>query len=213
MERVSEAPLNPVRPATILETVLRSHTLTTLLVLIAISAIGWAWIILMALDMYGPMNGVSAWMMTSSWDGSHVFLLWAMWAVMMTAMMLPSAAPMILVYATAMRRRSDGGAAFQAYTLAAGYLVTWALFSVVATALHRVLASFLVVSPMMELTNRKLGGALLCLAAVYQFTPLKRACLSHCQSPLGFLMGHWRDGLGGAFRMGLEHGSFCLGCC
>src|SRR5262249_34279020 len=161
----------------------------------------------------GPMNGASAWMMTSSWDAGHVFLLWAMWAVMMTAMMLPSAAPMILVYATAMRRRPDGGAAFHAYALAAGYLVTWALFNVAATGLHRVLAGFLVVSPMMELTNRTLGGALLCVAGVYQFTALKRACLSHCQSPFGFLMGHWRDGLGGAFRMGFEHGFFCLGCC
>jgi len=128
-------------------------------------------------------------------------------------MMLPSAAPMILVYASAMRRRPDGAAAFHAYALAAGYLVTWALFSVAATGLHRVLAGFLVVSPMMELTNPKLGGALLCLAGVYQFTPLKRACLSHCQSPLGFLLGHWREGLGGAFRMGLAHGLFCLGCC
>jgi predicted metal-binding membrane protein len=197
-----------VRPATILEIVVRSLKLTTLLFLIAFCAISWAWIIVMARDMYGSMNGAGAWMMTSSWDASHLFLLWAMWAVMMTAMMLPSAAPMILIYAAAMRRRPDGGAAFLAYALAAGYLVAWALFSVAATGLHRVLAGFLVVSPMMQLTDLKLGGALLCLAGANQFTPLKRACLSHCQSPLGFLMGHWRDGLGGAFRMGLEHGFF-----
>jgi predicted metal-binding membrane protein len=213
MERVTEAPLSPMRPVTLLEAVLRSDKLTTLLLLIAVPAVSWAWIVVMARDMYGPMNGASAWMMTSSWDASHVFLLWAMWAVMMTAMMLPSATPMILVYATGVRRRQDGDASFQAYALAAGYLVTWALFSVAATALQRVLASFLVVSPMMELTNSKLGGALLCLAGVYQFTPFKRACLSHCQSPLGFLVAHWREGVVGAFRMGWEHGFSCLGCC
>src|SRR5262249_887733 len=121
-ERVTEAPLSPLRPATILEIVLRSDKLTTLLLLIAFPAISWAWIIVMARDMYGPMNGASAWMMTSSWDASHVFLLWAMWAVMMTAMMLPPAAPMICVYATAMRRRQDGRGWFQAYGRVFGHV-------------------------------------------------------------------------------------------
>ena len=82
-----------------------------------------------------------------------------------------------------------------------------------ATALQRTLAVLLLVSPMMELTSPTAGAVLLFVAGAYQLTPLKRACLNSCQSPLGFLMRHWRTGLGGAFRMGIEHGIYCLGCC
>jgi predicted metal-binding membrane protein len=89
----------------------------------------------------------------------------------------------------------------------------WAAFSVGATALQRLLAALLVVSPMMEVTSRNAGAMLLMIAGVYQMTPLKHACLRTCQSPLGFLMSRWRPGAGGAFRMGIEHGALCVGCC
>jgi len=90
--------------------------------------------------------------------------------------------------------------------------VVWIGFSVVAAVAQWVLHEAALLSPMMT-ASPQLGGAILIAAGLYQLTPMKGACLTHCRSPLGFLMGHWRDGLSGAFQMGLHHGLFCLGCC
>ncbi len=173
----------------------------------------WWWIVAMARDMYGPMTGASAWMMTPRWDGPHLALLWAMWAVMMMGMMLPSAAPLILLAGGAARQHDEPARARQAYLLGLGYVVTWGLFSIAATALQWGLARLLVLTPMMEASSRVVAAVLLTAAGVYQWTPFKRACLITCQSPLGFLMRRWRSGSWGAFRMGVEHGSYCVGCC
>ena len=169
--------------------------------LVTITLTSWAWIVVMARDMYGPMTGASAWMMTPRWDGLHLLLLWAMWAVMMTAMMLPSAMPMILLAGKA------------APGLAAGYVAVWAAFSLGATALQWALGSLLLLNPMMEASSRTVGGVFLLLAGIYQWTPLKRACLATCQSPMAFVVRRWRGGTWGAVRMGLEHGVHCVGCC
>ncbi len=187
--------------------------MSTVALLVIVPMLSWSWIVSMARDMYGPMTGASAWMMTLHWDARHLLLLWAMWTVMMSGMMLPSASPVILLYGTAARRSAEPTATRQTYALAAGYLLAWAAFSLGATALQRLLALLLVVSPMMEAVNPRVSAILLLAAGVYQWTPLKRACLRQCQSPLGFLMGRWRRGSGGALRMGLEHGTFCVGCC
>lgn len=185
------------------------------MLLIVLPLVSWMWIVVMARDMYGPMAGASAWMMTPVWDARHLALLWAMWAVMMVGMMLPSATPMLLLYGTVARRSATeaSAASVQIYALAAGYLVAWALFSLGATALQRLLATLLLVSSMMEVTGPFAGATLLLIAGVYQLTPLKQACLRTCQSPFGFLMSRWRTGRSGAFRMGLEHGALCVGCC
>ena len=197
-----------------LETALQRDRGTLAIVLIAIPLAAWTWIALMAHDMYGSMQGASAWMMSIEWHWPRVVLLWAMWAVMMTAMMLPTAAPLILLYASAMRRNADVRApARRIYALAAGYVFVWTLFSVAATALQRVLARGLVLTPMMEPASPIAGAAILAIAGVYQLTPLKRTCLRACRSPLGFMMQRWRDGVGAAFRLGVEHGTHCLGCC
>ena len=207
------SPLLPAeRPLTLVEHALR-HDRAVLAVLLLTPALSWTWIVVMARDMYGPMSGASAWMMTPDWDARHLLLLWAMWSVMMTAMMLPSAAPLILLYGSAARRAPERTARRHTYALAAGYLATWTTFSLAATALQRALASLLLVSPMMEAVNPGFSATLLVAAGVYQWTPLKRACLRQCQSPMGFLMGRWRKGSAGALRMGLEHGTFCVGCC
>ena len=171
--------------------------------LILVPLVCWAWIVVLSRDMYGPMTGASAWMMASVWDVRHLFLLWAMWAVMMTGMMLPSAAPMIVL-------GGDGG---RPYFLALGYVFAWAVFSVGATALQWLLMRALIVSPMMELSSRRAGALVLAVAGAYQWTPLKRACLATCQSPMAFLTRRWRSGSSGAFRMGVEHGVSCVGCC
>jgi predicted metal-binding membrane protein len=193
--------------------VLRGERVPVVVLLVLVPVISWAWIVIMARDMYGPMTGASAWMMTLHWDMRHLLLLWAMWAVMMTGMMLPSAAPLLLLYGAAARRSSPQTAARQTYALAAGYLAAWTMFSLGATALQRALASLLLLSPMMEAANSRVSAALLFIAGIYQWTPLKNACLHTCQSPVGFLMGRWRSGADGAFRMGLEHGTHCVGCC
>jgi predicted metal-binding membrane protein len=203
------------RPPTILEYALRKDRTPTLVLVILLPLVSWAWIVVMARDMYGPMTGASAWMMTAVWDVRHLALLWAMWAVMMVGMMLPSASPMLLLYGSVARRAAPeaSAAARQIYALTAGYLVVWALFSLAATALQRLLAKLLFVSSMMEVTSPVVGATLLLIAGAYQLTPMKQACLRTCRSPLGFLMSRWHKGVAGAFRMGLEHGALCVGCC
>jgi len=203
------------RPPTIIESALRYDRTPAVVLLIVLPLVSWMWIVVMARDMYGPMTGASAWMMTAVWDVRHLALLWAMWAVMMLGMMLPSASPMLLLFGVVARRSATGASAASAqiYGFAAGYLVVWALFSLAATALQRLLATLLFVSPMMEASHRIVGAALLLIAGVYQLTPIKQACLRTCQSPFGFLMSRWRTGVSGALLMGLEHGALCVGCC
>ena len=209
-----ETTAQDARPSTILESALRYHRMPIVVLLIVLPLVSWMWIVVMARDMYGPMTGASAWMMTAVWDIRHLALLWAMWAVMMMGMMLPSVSPMLLLYGGVARRSANAfSASRQIYALAAGYLAVWALFSVGATAIQRLLAVLLYVSSMMEITSPVVGAALLLIAGVYQLTPIKQACLRTCQSPLGFLMSRWRPGVAGAFRMGVEHGALCVGCC
>jgi predicted metal-binding membrane protein len=210
---MEDSPARNERPATVLESALRHDRTPAIVLLIALSLVSWLWIVVMARDMYGSMTGASAWMMTARWDLPHLLLLWAMWAVMMAGMMLPSASPLLLMYGVAGRRSGQTSMARQVYALAAGYLLVWTLFSLAATALQRVLAALLLVSPMMEVTSPAVGATLLLVAGAYQLTPLKQACLRTCRSPLGFLMSHWRTGSTGALRIGVEHGIYCVGCC
>jgi predicted metal-binding membrane protein len=197
-----------------LETALRHDRLSLAVVLIGIPLACWLWIVTMARDMYGPMTGSSAWMMSMVWDTPRLLLLWAMWAAMMAAMMMPSAAPLVLLYAMSARRRGhESRPALAIYALAAGYLVVWGSFSVGATALQRGLSRLLLLTPMMEPATPVAGAVVLLIAGLYQLTPLKRACLRACRSPLDFLMRDWRMGPSGAFQMGLRHGLYCLGCC
>lgn len=203
------------RPPTLLESALQLNRAPAIVLLIVVPLVSWMWIVVMARDMYGPMTGASAWMMTAVWDVRHLTLLWAMWAVMMVGMMLPSATPLLLLYGGLARRSAPRAttASRQIYALATGYLAAWALFSLGATALQRLLAELLFLSSMMTVTGPVVGAALLLIAGVYQLTPLKQVCLRTCQSPFGFLMSRWRPGPTGAFRMGLEHGAYCVGCC
>lgn len=202
------------RPPTLLESGLRHDRAILVAVLVLVPLLCWIWIVLMARDMYGAMNGPSAWMMTLTWDARHLLLFWAMWAVMMTGMMLPAAAPLVLLYGGAARRRADGErSALDVYALASGYVFVWAVFSVGATVLQRMLAGVWVLSPMMELSNPAASAALLVVAGAYQLTPLKTVCLQSCQAPVAFLSRHWRTGTAGAFRMGVTHGLYCVGCC
>jgi predicted metal-binding membrane protein len=192
-----------------------SRPYQTLVVVVALLPLAcWAWVVAMARDMYGPMTGASAWMMTVTWDTPRLVLLWAMWAAMMAGMMLPTITPLLMLYARAVRNRTDiVNPAFRIYAMAAGYVLVWAIFSVGATVLQRTLASASVLTMMMEPASSRTAAALLFIAGVYQLTPLKAACLRACRSPITALTSRWREGAAGAFQMGVSHGLYCLGCC
>lgn len=148
------------------------------------------------------------------WGMMAVLLLFVMWAVMMVAMMVPSAAPMILAFLTVNhRRKTTGRPLVPVSVFLFGYIVVWTAFSAAATSAQWGLHKAALLSPAMAATSPVLSGGLLLAAGVFQWTPLKRACLKGCRSPLSFLMSEWRDGTAGAFIMGLRHGSYCLGCC
>jgi len=182
--------------------------------LAGVVACAWAYLLPASLDMYGRMDGPAAWMMHATWDAHYLLLIFLMWTVMMVAMMLPSALPTLLIFHTAIRNdkqvRSPPQRMFQ---FATGYLLAWAGFSAGATVLQWALAEAALLSPMMVSASPWLGGALLMFAGLYQWTPLKHACLRHCRSPLAFFMEHWRPGMPGALPLGLRHGLYCVGCC
>ena len=188
--------------------------------LLAILVMAWGWLVsgagmeMSAVEMTA-MAGMDGWLMRPAvWTPAYAALIFAMWWVMMVAMMLPSAAPMLLLFARVNRKDKAAGAPLGPIVLfAAGYLLVWGGFCVVATALQWGLESARLLSPMLVTTNQWLGAGILIAAGLSQFTPLKALCLRHCRSPLGFLLGSWRSGRLGALHMGLEHGAYCLGCC
>ena len=169
----------------------------------------------MGLPMTDAMGQAMVAMATpADWTWAYAFLMFGMWWVMMIAMMLPSAAPMILLFALVNRRsHAKGGPYVPAAVFAGAYLVAWGGFSVVATALQWGLERAALLSPMMASGDMAFGGALLVLAGAYQLSPLKHACLRQCRGPIDFISRHWRPGRQGAFRMGVHHGLYCLGCC
>jgi predicted metal-binding membrane protein len=136
-----------------------------------------------------------------------------MWAVMMVGMMAGTAMPMLLLFAGAQAGRGQRGAPLGALIFGLGYLTIWTGFSAFATFAQWALHKAAMLSPAMKTSSPRLAGVILLAAGAYQLTPWKGACLTHCRSPLGFLMTNWRDGKWGAIRMGLVHGAYCLGCC
>ena len=151
--------------------------------------------------------------MDMPWTITDAIFTFVMWAVMMVAMMTPSAAPVFLIFAGMQRKQTGRHLPFGLLLFGAGYLLVWSGFSAIAAVAQWALHSAAMLSPAMKTVSPWLGGGILIGAGLYQLTPSKRACLSHCQSPLGFLMSHWRSGNAGALRMGLAHGAYCLGCC
>jgi predicted metal-binding membrane protein len=183
--------------------------------LLAITVLAWLYLFLAAADMTAAMTGMDRTMVMPPRSPLELLLLFVMWWVMMVGMMLPGVTPVILTFATVNRNRRARGEPYVPSALfAAGYLLAWGGFSLAATLAQEGLERAALLSPMDMTTNSRLLGGLLFLAAgLYQFTPMKAACLHFCRSPLDFVVNHWRDGPGGALRMGLAHGVHCLGCC
>jgi predicted metal-binding membrane protein len=160
-----------------------------------------------------PMS--SMWMPPSelmAWGFIDFALVYFMWLVMMAAMMLPSAIPMILAFARVCRQQNKAPIKLT-YLFTSAYLGIWLLFSSALTLLQWQLHGLAWLSPMMDNQNAILAAGIIFLAGFYQFMPVKNACLTHCKTPMGFLLNEWQDGTVGAFTMGLKHGANCLGCC
>jgi predicted metal-binding membrane protein len=185
------------------------------IILLAVTGVtALSWLYLLQLGCSTPDMAGMAMPIAPRWTPAAFALTFAMWAVMMVGMMLPSAAPMILTFAALHGRKARALERLMPTLLfASGYLLVWSGFSLFATLLQWALDRLALLSPMFTTTNARLGGALFLLAGVYQLTPLKQACLRHCRSPFAFLFNRWRDGWNGALRMGIEHGAYCLGCC
>ncbi len=191
--------------------------------LAAVVALAWIWVVIgdgtgmsaVGMTRRSGMPDITGMMMEpAAWTLGYAGLMFAMWWVMMAAMMLPSAAPILLLFARVNRKERMGDRPYVPTAIfAAGYLVAWGGFSALATGLQWALEQLGLLSPMMVTTSYWLGGAILVSAGLWQLTPAKGVCLRHCRSPLSFLVQSWRPGWLGALRMGLEHGTYCLGCC
>jgi predicted metal-binding membrane protein len=179
-------------------------------------AIALAWTYLLAMPM--PDNGMAGMAMMEPmampWSWDYALLVVAMWTLMTAAMMLPGAAPTILLVSTLARRQeAQGQAPMRAGVFALGYLAVWTAFSLAAAALQWALDQVAMLSSDMAITSAVVAGAIVAVAGLYQWTPLKRTCLTHCRSPIDAITHYWRAGVFGAFSAGVRHGLYCLGCC
>jgi len=145
---------------------------------------------------------------------SNGVLYVVLWGVMMVAMMLPAMTPTVGLFQTIARRKQEQGLPFTpVWIFIAGYVVLWTLTGGIGYAADIAIQSLPRAFPALQTYGALIGGMTLIVAGLYQLTPLKYLCLSQCRSPLGFLLNSWRDGTWGAFRMGVHHGLYCLGCC
>ena len=199
--------------STALESLIKRDQLWVLASVAGATILAWLYLMSMATGIE-TMGQAMLSARATPWTSADFVLMFMMWVIMMVGMMLPSATPMILLFAMVnRRRRSQGEAVTPPAVFAVGYLAVWSAFSLVATLLQWGLHRTGLLSPMMTTTSALLGGLTLIAAGIYQWTPLMTSCLRHCQSPLLFISTHWQSGTGGAFRMGWTHGRYCLGCC
>ena len=177
-----------------------------LALLLVLAVASWAILVWQSATMDNMATGLTMGM------GAALFL--AIWVVMMMAMMFPTAAPMILMFARVQRDKRQSGRAFvPTWVFVSAYLLIWTLFGVLAYV-GAVWAERLAYQvPWVMANAARIGGSVFVLAGLYQLSPLKRSCLAKCRTPLDFILSSWRDGYMGSFRMGLEHGMYCLGCC
>jgi predicted metal-binding membrane protein len=204
--------------SSLLEAILHRDRAVVMTELVAVVLLSWSWIAfgvgmeMSAIEMTRMPRDMM--MAPAVWTPAYAALMFGMWWVMMVAMMLPSAAPILLIFARINRREREGRRPWvPTSTFAVGYLAMWGAFSVSAMFLQWSFEVSGLLSPMMVTTTTWIGAAMLIATGLWQFSPIKHACLRQCRSPVAFLSAHWRAGSWGAFRMGLVHGAYCLGCC
>ena len=200
--------------------VIRRDRLFFALGLVIVSGLAWAYLVRMASAMSAAadeaaMHAAMGMTMTGGETSlvAELGSLWLMWAIMMAAMMLASAAPVALVVLGSYRHRDEASARVSGVAFVGGYLFVWTLFSGLAAAAQVLLRKATLLSPGMATNSRLVAAGVLIAAGIYQWLPLKAACLAHCQSPIEFLARHWKAGMRGAFDMGARHGTYCVGCC
>lgn len=212
---------------TALEALLRRDRLVVAGAVAVIVALAWGYLLWLADDMFmGGMDMTGFRMIPAGigimapanapWKAIEFAFVFAMWAVMMVGMMAPSAAPMILMYARVGRQGRTAGKPLAATGwFAGGYFLVWIGFSLAATTVQWGFERMAMLDFQMASVSNPLGGLVLILVGVYQWTPLKDACLAQCQSPLGFLMRHggFRGDVAGCLLLGIRHGGYCVGCC
>ncbi|KON79693.1 DUF2182 domain-containing protein [Azoarcus sp. PA01] len=199
-------------------TALQRDRLVVGLGLALITVLAWAYLVHMAAGMNAAVHPAMAAMALPAppgWDWHGLALAALMWIVMLGAMMLPAATPMVLTFARVHHQRQDAGDGALAPTafFVAGYLAVWSVFSLAAATGQMALHEAAVLSGPTGRLDALAGGVLLILAGLFQWSPLKTMCLEKCRTPLGFLLAEWREGTRGALVMGLRHGAFCMGCC
>ncbi|UDL91375.1 DUF2182 domain-containing protein [Mesorhizobium sp. PAMC28654] len=218
---------------TTLETLLRRDRAVVAASLFVIAAAAWAYVLWLAthmavpgprdagtdmtgMDMSGMDMGAAMAPAFQAWSPADFAFTFAMWAVMMVGMMTPSVAPMLLLYAGVGRKaQASGQPIASTMWFFSGYLLVWVAFSIAATGAQWLLARLALLDPAMAADSRILGGLILIAAGLYQWTPIKGACLRQCQAPIAFLAGRggFRSTPLGALRLGMDHGAYCLGCC
>lgn len=176
----------------------------------SITLLSWVYLFSMASGMTMPQDA----MQTPHWDAHYFLMMFLMWSIMMVGMMLPSVAPTVLIYASIARKSiAEGMPVAPVGAFVSGYLAMWILFSLFATSAQWGLDQAALLSPMLVSNSSELAALLIATAGVYQWLPIKDQCLQQCRSPVNFITTHWRKGKMGAFRMGVSHGAYCLGCC
>ncbi len=174
--------------------------------LLVLSALAWALLLWQSSTMSSPAMGLTM--------GMSAIVFIAIWIVMMVAMMFPTAAPMILMFTKIYAGKRQQERPFvPTWVFVSAYLLVWSLCGIVIYPLAVGIEKLAAQSMWLMANAARLGGVVLLLAGLYQLSPLKHICLSKCRTPLQFILSSWHDGYGGAFRMGLEHGTYCLGCC
>ena len=211
-----------------LERVLRRDRAIVSIALAIVTLLAWLYVLRLAADMdMGSMDMTGTRMVSTGirmvmtpslqpWSGAEFAFMFLMWSVMMVAMMLPSATPMVLLYARVGRTAAVGGEPFAPTGwFAAGYLLVWFGFAFAATGAQWALERVALLTPMMQSASKVVGGFLFIIAGLYQWSPLKDTCLAHCQAPLLFIQSHggFRRNVSDALEIGVRHGVYCVGCC
>ena len=195
-----------------LKSVLTRDSLIVGAALAAAAALAWLWLLRSPMAGGSGMAGMA--MAIEPLSAAYLLPAFAMWAIMMVAMMVPSAAPMILLHARIDKAKTKRGRTIHSLLFVLAYLLVWAGFAAVAATAQALLVRTGAISAMgLAIGERAVASGMLLLAAVYELTATKRLCLDKCQSPLLFILRHWKPGAAGAFRLGIAHGLFCLGCC
>ncbi len=184
----------------------------TFFVLVVISILAWVYLWIDASKM-NSMSGMNK-MNSSPWSIEIIFSNFLMWSIMMVAMMIPSAIPAISLYESMVKKNAEREIFLPAvWIFVLGYILIWTAFSLVITVIQALFLSLDWINMMLVSKSIFLTSAILIMAGIYQWLPIKSICLEKCRTPLNFFLGNWKKGNSGALLMGIEHGSFCLGCC